>query len=280
MRHVVRLALALFVPAAMAGCKKAENAEQKAPATTAAATAAAKPVETPKPAEAPKPMEAPKPASNLPEQMAANHILFAYKGATRAKPEVTRSKEDAEKAAKAALDKLKGGTKFEELASAESDCPSKTRGGNLGAFPSRMMHPKFSEAAAKLADGALSDVVETPFGYHIIRRNKLELMRASHILYMYKGGRGAQPSVTRSKEEAQKAAEAALAKIKGGGKLEDIASKESDCPSKARGGDLGSFGKGQMVPAFEEMVVSLKGGELASKIVETPFGYHVIKRTN
>ena len=234
----------------------------------------------PKPADAPKPVDMPTPASNLPDQMAASHILFAYKGARRAKPEVVRTKEDAEKAAKAVLEKLKGGSKFEELAAAESDCPSKTRGGNLGAFPSRMMHPKFSETAAKLAEGALSDVVETPFGYHVIRRNKLELMRASHVLYMYKGGRGAQPSVTRSKDEAKKAAEDALAKIKAGTKIEDIASKESDCPSKMKGGDLGSFAKGQMVPAFEQMVVSLKGGELAPNIVETPFGYHVIKRTN
>ena len=103
-------------------------------------------------------------------------------------------------------------------------------------------------------------------------------VQASHILYMYKGPR-ARPTVTRTKEEAMKAAEATLAKLKAGGNFEELAKSESDCPSKARGGDLGAFGRGQMVPPFEKAAFALKVGEL-SGIVESPFGYHVIKRTN
>lgn len=64
--------------------------------------------------------------------------------------------------------------------------------------------------------------------------------------------------------------------IAGNVTFEDAATENSDCPSSARGGDLGSFGKGQMVPEFEVAAFSQELGEVGA-IVETPFGYHIIK---
>lgn len=59
--------------------------------------------------------------------------------------------------------------------------------------------------------------------------------------------------------------------------FEDLAAKHSKCPSGRRGGDLGEFGRGRMVPAFEEAAFAL-GVDEVSKPVRTQFGYHLILR--
>lgn len=67
-------------------------------------------------------------------------------------------------------------------------------------------------------------------------------------------------------------------KLKDGVSFEDLAKKFSRCPSGKQGGDLGSFGKGQMVPAFETAAFGLAVGQI-SEPVQTQFGYHLIRRT-
>jgi len=103
---------------------------------------------------------------------------------------------------------------------------------------------------------------------------------AKHLLVMYKGGRSAPPNVTRTKEEAKARAEEAAKKAKDPkNKFEDLVKEYSDEPGAgARGGDLGRFPKGAMVPEFQNAVEKLKVGEV-SGTVESPFGFHVILRT-
>ena len=68
-----------------------------------------------------------------------------------------------------------------------------------------------------------------------------------------------------------------LAQIKSGEvTFEDAARAHSTCPSKDQGGDLGTFGKGQMVPEFEEATFAMNVGDI-SEPVKTQFGYHLIK---
>ena len=95
---------------------------------------------------------------------------------------------------------------------------------------------------------------------------------ARHVLIRAPAG---APEAERT--EARKQAQEALARAKRGESFETIAKEMSqDEGSAIKGGDLGWFGRGQMVPTFDEAVFALKPGQL-SGIVETEFGYHVIK---
>ena len=59
--------------------------------------------------------------------------------------------------------------------------------------------------------------------------------------------------------------------------FEDAAKENSSCPSGQAGGNLGEFGRGQMVPEFEEAAFAMQVGEVTSEPVKTQFGYHLIK---
>ena len=100
---------------------------------------------------------------------------------------------------------------------------------------------------------------------------------ASHILLMYDGS--LRSTATRSQEEAQQKIVDLKADIDAGSDFAELARQNSDCPSSAQGGDLGSFGRGMMVPEFEESAFGLEVGA-TSDIVTTDFSYHLIKRTS
>lgn len=78
--------------------------------------------------------------------------------------------------------------------------------------------------------------------------------------------------------EKEYEAEDVIKKLKEGNSFESLAKAYSKCPSSADGGDLGSFGKGMMVEAFEKAAFALQVGEVSAP-VRTQFGYHIIKRT-
>ena len=99
----------------------------------------------------------------------ASHILAAFKGATRADPEVTRSREEAKKFAQQLYRKArKNPTNFAQLATENSDGPSKTMGGDLGFFQEGMMTDKFFDFCNRSRIGKIG-LVETEFGFHIIK---------------------------------------------------------------------------------------------------------------
>ena|SRR5688572_7264710 len=101
-------------------------------------------------------------------------------------------------------------------------------------------------------------------------------VRTSHILLMYAGSQRSR--ATRSKDDALKQIQDIEKQLGQGGDFAALAKAHSDCPSSAKGGDLGFFGRGQMVGAFETSAFGMKPGE-TSGVVETPFGYHIIRRT-
>ena len=108
-----------------------------------------------------------------PAEIAASHILVMYRGSMRAPPDITRSKEEALQRAKEALARATAGEDFGVLVAEYSDDRgSKMNGGKLGRFQRRMMVKQFADAAFALKPGELSNIIETPFGYHVILRTE------------------------------------------------------------------------------------------------------------
>jgi peptidyl-prolyl cis-trans isomerase D len=96
-------------------------------------------------------------------------------------------------------------------------------------------------------------------------------IKASHILL--KTGEG------KKEEDVRKRAEALLAKVTSGGDFAELAKASSeDDSNKDKGGDLGFFGKGSMVPEFEQAAFALEPGQV-SDLVKTSYGFHIIKLT-
>jgi len=127
------------------------------------------------------------------------------------------------------------------------------------------------EAAVKITDAELQKAYDES-------KTSLELAKARHILIAFKGSPAVQPEKKALTEEESKAkAEEIRAKLVAGADFAEMAKKESDDTSSgARGGDLGTFSRGQMVPEFEQAVFEGKVGEI-SPACRTQFGYHIVQ---
>jgi peptidyl-prolyl cis-trans isomerase SurA len=189
--------------------------------------------------------------------------------------------EAASEKANALLDSIKGGVSFEEIAEKYSDDKfSGPKGGDIFYVTAGLLPVEFEDAMYTLQAGEVySEPVKTNFGYHLIkvtqRGERIPKLKAKHILISYYDKNQNADSLA-----AKLTADSVYAMLQEGADFGELVEKYSDDTGTAsKGGDLGFFERRQMVQAFDEMVFSMKIGEI-SEPVQTNFGYHIIMVTD
>jgi peptidyl-prolyl cis-trans isomerase SurA len=187
---------------------------------------------------------------------------------------------------------LRGGADFAKMAVAFSDSPDALKGGEMGFRIQERWPQLFLEAIRDLQPGGVSNLVQSPAGFHILKLvNKraaaqpagagpaagaaqtlatapVQQTRARHILI--------RVNELISTQEAQRRLTDVRQRIANGTKFEDMAKQYSVDGNAAQGGDLGWLYPGDAVPEFQRVMDSLKPGEI-SQPVETNFGWHLIQ---
>jgi len=209
---------------------------------------------------------------NRKEEFRVSHIMI-------------RPGEDGDEAAfekvSAILDSIKNGASFEEMAEKYSDDQfSGPKGGDIYFVTAGLLPYEFDEAMYTLQAGEVyPEPVKTNYGYHLIkiteRQPRTPKVKASHILISYFDAKGEVDSAA-----AKLTADSVLAKLSEGESFESLVEQYSDdTGTKVKGGDLGFFERRQMVQEFDETAFNLSVGEI-SGLVQTNFGYHIIKLTD
>lgn len=170
------------------------------------------------------------------------------------------------------------GANFEDLALKNSIDPSvKANKGRMGFIAANRFPYAFEKAAYETAIGEISPVVESPFGYHIIkvhaRRPDQGKVLVQHILKLNPRDRNPEKMA-----EAKAKIDSIYQAIKSGADFTETAKRESQDPGTAKqGGMLPWFGAGEMVKEFETAAFSLANGEISEPFA-TAYGYHIIHK--
>jgi peptidyl-prolyl cis-trans isomerase D len=208
----------------------------------------------------------------LPDQRRASHILLKLPPGASADATAR-----LERRARSLLKAARGGADFADLARKHSEDGSGKSGGDLGLFPRGQMAPEFEEAAFSLPVGAISDLVRTPYGFHIIKVTEARAGRTVPLEEVREPIRE-ELKMEKAGEEAQKRS-ADLARAAAGGKLEVVARSQG---LEVR--ETGPVHEGDALPALAASqavvarMLTLAPGEV-SPPVPTPAGQVVVQVT-
>jgi parvulin-like peptidyl-prolyl isomerase len=176
-----------------------------------------------------------------------SHLLLSYEGAWRAN--TRRTKENARKQAEAYYRDIQNGVSFGYLAQQYSEDPQKKAGGLIGVVGRGQMVKEFEDVLFNLQINETSSVVETGFGFHILRRLPLEERRLIHIEVASTEHRDLVSSGLQSGEDPR-----------------ILAREFSVGPHGIRGGELGWFERPDLNPIFVEPVFALEVGTCTTGI--------------
>lgn len=230
--------------------------------------------------EAPAPIAAEPGMSIDPEEACAQAVVVGYVGAQHGRSGV-RSEADARAAAETLRLELEDGADFLTTAERSDLVVNHPWPGLIGTFPRAEWPARYREvrdAVYQLQVGQLSDVVETPAGFAVIRRCPVEKIAARRIVIQFRGARDA-PNAGRSREAARAVAEDLRTALGGNGNFEALARRRSEVPTEAlAGGDLGPISRGDLGGDAERIVFALGPGEI-SDVLETDEGFVIYQRT-
>jgi hypothetical protein len=232
------------------------------------------------------------PRSEGRDRVLVRRLLVAFAGAEGVRDDVHRTREAAlERATMLAGMARDSDGSFRELTNEYGDVPPDTDDRNRARVVERGSEDwpeNVRIEALRLDVGQVSRPIETPSGFVILQRQEEESstarpgperIGARHILLSWRGSRNTNEAVTRSQEEALALARQIASMARDGAHdWNELHAEHSDEPDSPEGGDLGTFGRGEMVPAFERAAWALEVDEISDP-VESPFGYHIIQRT-
>jgi peptidyl-prolyl cis-trans isomerase SurA len=187
--------------------------------------------------------------------------------------------------AQAILDSIKAGADFATMAKKYSEDPgSASQGGDLGFVKRGVFYPEFEAAAFALQPGEISDVIESPVGFHIIQmiEKRGESIHTRHILIKIKNDEQADLKTIEFLNDVRDSI------VKGKGSFADFAKKYSeDKDTQPFGGELGTFYLNQLDKTMLDVVSNLKEGDISfPKRIDFgkggSYGYHIVyleKRT-
>jgi peptidyl-prolyl cis-trans isomerase SurA len=201
-----------------------------------------------------------------------SHILIRV-------PEQARPDQVDQRRARAeeALNRLRSGGNFPQVAATYSDAPDALQGGDMGWRAQDRLPEIFSSTLMKLKEGEVSDIFRSPAGFHILKLNErrgggaaaaVEQTRVRHILV--------RTNEVVSENDAKAKLLQLRERIVNGVDFGQLARQHSDDASSARGGELGWIYPGDTVPDFERAMSALAPMD-TSQPVKSPFGWHLIQ---
>lgn len=206
------------------------------------------------------------------EEYNLSHILVTVP--ENASPEQIQARRTR---AEQALEQIRGGTDFRQVAASFSDAPDALQGGAMGWRDAARLPALFVDAVRPLQPGASTALVRSANGFHILRLNDRRgstapvIVRQTHARHILIRTNELVPEA-----EARRRLDSIKERLENKGDFAQLARQYSEDSSNARGGDLGWLSPGDTVPEFERAMNALEPGQIGGP-VQTQFGWHLIQ---